>query len=102
MAKRGNWSREPCSECGNDGLASRGEEDVIQGPYICSDCNVYGAAFDAGYEARRKDEKLEVATAKANALAERTAMQHESNRQLEIRRAKKAKKAMADKEEEDE
>ena len=60
---RTNWSTECCTECGNEGLASRGEEEVKQGPYTCSDCDLYGRAFDAGYEARRKDEVTEAKAA---------------------------------------
>lgn len=87
---RGNWSTECCTECGNETLASRGEETVDQGVHVCSQCTDYNKAFDAGYESRRKDEVIEIANAKAKALEERTAMQVESNRLLEIRRAKKA------------
>lgn len=89
MAMRPNWSKEACVECGNEGLASRGEEHVDQGPYTCSDCDLYKKAFNAGYEARRRDEVMEVKQAKEKALAERTAMQVESNRLLFERRAKK-------------
>lgn len=76
---RGNWSRECCEECGNEGLASRGEEVPSQESHVCSDCKLYEDAFSAGYEARKKDEKLTEAS-------DRTPSQRHSNFMLFMRR----------------
>jgi hypothetical protein len=73
---RPNWSKEACIECGNEGLASRGEEHVSQEPFTCSDCKVYNDAFDAGYEAAKKEGEEKVKHLKV--LCEKYAQKFES------------------------
>ena len=42
--KRGTWSKEACSQCGNEGYASRTEP--TEGDYICSECEMYQRGWD--------------------------------------------------------
>ena len=53
MSKRGAWSKECCTKCGNEGLASRGGDgkeggpsSIRQGPYVCGDCQMWQQGYD--------------------------------------------------------
>lgn len=45
---RGNWSKECCEQCGEEGLASRGNKDIPQGPYVCDECESWDKAYKQG------------------------------------------------------
>lgn len=58
--KRGPWSRESCTNCGNEGLASRGGDgkeggpsSIKQGPYVCGDCQMWQTGYDDGVKNRK-------------------------------------------------
>lgn len=44
--KRGPWSKECCTNCGAEGLASRGGPTINQGPYNCEDCVSWQMGYD--------------------------------------------------------
>lgn len=42
------WSREPCSVCGAEGLASRSMPVPASKAYVCGDCEMYQRGYDDG------------------------------------------------------
>jgi hypothetical protein len=60
VKKRGAWSKECCTKCGAEGLASRGGDgkeggpsSIKQGPYVCGDCQMWQAGYDDGVKNRK-------------------------------------------------
>jgi len=69
--KRGPWSKECCTKCGEEGLASRGGNgkdsgpgSIPQGDYVCGDCSQWDQGYAEGVKLKEDNSHKLVAMEK--------------------------------------